>query len=102
MPPIQIFRVREGILGWEVPAMIGSNESNGVGFLLKIEKEYWANVTGGICSPERLTRITFEFLLRKEGSVFSIEREIDIREISKKFPDYEAHVRKKLVGAFGL
>jgi len=102
MTPIQIFRVREGVAGWEVSVMIGANESNGVGFLLKIEKEYWANLTGGVCSPERLTRITFEFLLLKEGSVFSIEREIDIREISKKFPDYEDQVRKKLVGAFGL
>ena len=94
--------VRKGESGWEVPVFIGSNESNGVGFLVKINREYWYSLTGGICSPERLTRITFEFLLRKKKSPFSIDRKIDIQKLAQEFSDYEDEIRKKLVGGFGL
>jgi len=97
----KIVTVRAGESGWEVPVVMGP-DSRAVGILVKINKEYWKNLTGGVCSPERLTRITLDFLLRKKHSVFALERVIDIQHIQKHFPDYEDEVRKKLVGAFGL
>jgi hypothetical protein len=103
MDRVKVFRVRVVENGWEVPVVIGANESRGgVGFLVNIESEYWSILTGGVCSPERLCRITFDFLLQKKGSEFSIDRKIDITKLAKEFPDYEEEVRKKLVGAFGL
>jgi hypothetical protein len=102
MGHIEVMRARERIKEWEVPVVMGANESNRVGFLVKIEKQYLTNLTGGVCSPERFARITIDYLLHKKQSMFAIDRQIHCVKLAVQFPDYEEEVRRKITGAFGL
>jgi hypothetical protein len=99
---IQVLRARDTQDSWEVAVMMGSSESNSVGFLVKIEKQYLQNITGGVCSPERFAQVTLDFLLEKKQSMFAIDRQIRCGKLSAQFPDYEQYIRGKIVGAFGL
>jgi hypothetical protein len=102
MSHVEVFQARDMGDRWEVPVVMGRNESNRVGFLIKIDKQYWETLTGRMCSAERLARITFNFLLQKKQSMFAIDRQIHIVKLAAQFPEYEDEVKSKIVGAFGL
>ena len=50
---------------------------------------------GGECSPERLIKASFEFLLEREPKE-SILRSFALPVIERYFPEYPAEIRKRL------
>lgn len=92
MEPIQIFKKKEDALIWEYAVLLG-HESRDVGFLVKIDRRHWEELTGGRESPEQLVKKCFRFLLKKQ-SKYSILRSFDLREVHKRFPEFESEMRR--------
>lgn len=86
MEPIQIFKKTEDGETWEYLVLLG-HESNDVGFLVKIDRQHWVQLTGARVSPEELIKKCFRFLLKKQ-SKYSIWRSFDIREVYTRFPEF--------------
>ena len=70
------------------------HDTGEIGFWVKVDKEYWKELTGGRYPIEDLVQKTFEFLLYKEPKT-AILREFDLRELKEQFPDYEEEMKKK-------
>lgn len=92
MEPIQIFKKTEEGSTWKYMVLLG-HESNDVGFLVKIKREYWEYLTDGRETPEQLIKKCFCFLLKKQ-SKYSILRSFDLWEIQKLFPEFESEIKK--------
>ena len=94
MDVIRVSRKLEREVEWELTIIVG-HESNGVGFLVRVDKVHWEELTGGRHPPEDLVRRSFVFLLRKKKSVFTIPRNFNIRDIQKQFAEYEDEMKKR-------
>jgi hypothetical protein len=55
---------------------------------VRLTKDYYVRLTGGLKSPKELIRASFEFLLGREPKE-SILPSFDLAEIQKHFPEYE-------------
>mgnify|MGYP001566355279 CR=1 FL=1 len=86
MEPIQISKKTEGAAEWEYAVLLG-HDSDDIGFLVKVDQEYWIQLTNGRISPEILIKRSFRFLLQKQ-SKYSIPRSFDLRDIQHRFPDF--------------
>ena len=86
MEPIQIIRKSADGSTWKYAVLLG-HDSEDVGFLVKIDRQYWETLTGGRVSPEGLIKKFFCFLLKKQ-SKYSIMRSFDVWEVQRKFPDF--------------
>ena len=60
-----------------------------------LSDEYYRELTGGKIPPENLIKISFEFLLTKEGPE-AILKQFDLPEISRFFPEYEDVIRNQV------
>lgn len=98
MEPLQVFKKNEETAYWEFMVLLG-HESKDVGFLVKIDKEYCEELTSGRHGPEHLIRKSFKFLLKKQ-SKYSILRSFNLREVQKRFPEYEEEMRKSGLQVF--
>ncbi len=93
MEPIQIVKKTESTAEWEYAVLVG-HESADVGFLVKIDQRHWEELTGGRVSPEHLIKKSFWFLLKKQ-SKYSIPQSFNLRDIQRRFPEYEKHIMKR-------
>ena len=92
MEPIQIFKKTEDAVMWEYMVILG-HEARDVGFLVKITRQHWEELTNGREAPEQLIKKCFRFLLKKQ-SKYSIVRSFDLREVHKRFPEFEDEMKK--------
>jgi len=92
MEPIQVFKKTEDASMWEYTVLLG-HESRDVGFLVKITRQHWEDLTDGRESPEQLIKKCFRFLLKKQ-SKYSIVRSFDLQEVHKSFPDFKDEMKK--------
>ncbi|HCM36967.1 MAG: hypothetical protein A3J30_03420 [Candidatus Wildermuthbacteria bacterium RIFCSPLOWO2_02_FULL_47_9c] len=97
MEPIRVFKRREEGSTWEYTVLLG-HDSRDVGFLVKIDRQYWEYLTDGRESPEQLVRKCFRFLLKKQ-SKYSILRSFDLREIDELFPEFKTEIKKTALSA---
>ena len=96
MEPIEVFQKSKGDAAayWEFTVLIG-HDSKDVGFLVKIERSHWEELTDGRVSPEHLIKKSFQFLLKKHRGVkYAIWRDFDLRQIQRSFPEYRDEMRK--------
>ena len=92
MEPIQISKKSERAAEWEYAVLLG-HESDDIGFLVKIERQHWEELTSARVTPENLIKKSFRFLLQKQ-SKYSIPQTFNLRDIQRRFPEYVEHVTK--------
>lgn len=92
MALIQVTQRDEKEDGWTFVVEVGINSAEKIGYLVKVEKEYWEALTKGRYPPELLVRRSFMFLLSREAKS-SILRNFNLREIQGYFPSYEDEMR---------
>ena len=93
MEPIQISKKTERTAEWEYAVLLG-HESDDIGFLVKIDRQHWEELTQARVSPESLIKKSFRFLLKKQ-SKYSIPQSFNLRDIQRRFPEYEEQVMKQ-------
>lgn len=92
MEAIQVFKKPEQATGWEYAVLLG-HESDDVGFLVKIDRQHWEELTQARVTPEHLIKKSFHFLLKKQ-SKYSIPQSFNLRDIQRRFPEYAKQVMK--------
>jgi len=60
-----------------------------------ISDNYYQKLTAGKIPKEKLLRISFEFLLKREGNTSILSR-FDLPVIGRYFPEYEDNIRRGL------
>ena len=96
MEPIHISKEEETPEGWKCTVEVGHN-SEKVGFVVFLTREYWERVTGRICDPFTFIIKSFELLLAHVPKVV-IRRELRIEDIDEYLPEgeYEEEIRKRI------
>ena len=92
MEPIQISKKTEKAAEWEYAVLLG-HDSDDIGFLVKIEQQHWEELTQARMTPERLIKKSFRFLLKKQ-SKYSLPQSFNLRDIQRRFPEFEKHIMK--------
>ncbi|MCP6726688.1 MAG: hypothetical protein KJI69_01435 [Patescibacteria group bacterium] len=86
--PVRVRKKEETEDQWSFVVEVGTNSDDTTGFLVRVDKEHWKNLTGGKYPPELLVGKSFRFLLKREPCS-SIQRDFNIKEITQFFPGYE-------------
>jgi len=101
MDPIVIRKKEELDNGWKFIVEVGTNEETIIGFGVKIDNDYWEQLTLGKFPPERLLTESFRYLLLKDSKnsvVRDLGHEFNLRSIQPIFYSYERRMKRALFG----
>jgi len=99
MDPIVIYKKEELDNGWKFIVEVGTHEETIIGFGVKIDKDYWQELTLEKFPPERLLKESFRYLLLKESKNFiatELGHEFNLRSIQPIFYSYERRMKRAL------
>ena len=91
MDPVHVDKKEETVDGWRFVVEIGPDH-NKIGFSISICRDYWIALTDGKYPPEELLVRSLRFLLRQEPKT-SITRSFHLKDIQKRFPGFEGHIK---------
>ena len=93
MQPIEVTRRDETQTQWYFVVSVG-HESSKIGFSIKLDKDYWVELTEERRSPEYLVRRSFHFLLKRKPSIL-LKRNFNLKDLKESFPEYEEEMKRK-------
>ncbi|MDO8654837.1 MAG: hypothetical protein Q7R48_00145 [bacterium] len=96
MEPIHISKEEETPEGWKCTVEVGHN-SEKVGFVVSLTKEYWERLTGRMCDPHTFILKSCQLLLEHVPKVV-IRRELRIEDVDDYLPEgeYEEEIQKRI------
>lgn len=97
MEPVRVIKKNEAETEWEFIVEVGEN-SDKIGYSVRVDREYWEKLTSGRHKPEELVRRSFLFLLQREAKT-SILRSFNLHEIPYYFPEYEDEMKRRMRSA---
>lgn len=90
MEPVEVFRKTETDTDWEFAVEVGYDSSleGELGFLVRIGKIYWSNITHALYPPEEVIEHAFHFLLSKYHKS-TLPREFQLEDLEKEYPELQ-------------